>query len=47
MRSIEVPHLVVGGGPVGLLAGILLAEQGREALVVERRDGPQTAPAAL
>ncbi len=46
MRTVRVPHLVVGAGPVGLLGGILLAEQGRQVMVVERRDGPQTAPAA-
>ncbi len=44
--TLEVPILIVGGGPVGLLGGILLGEQGRGALVVERRDGPLRAPAA-
>ncbi|MEM7286754.1 MAG: FAD-dependent monooxygenase [Actinomycetota bacterium] len=44
--TIDVPFLIVGGGPVGLLGGILLGEQGRDALVVERRDGPLRAPAA-
>jgi 2,4-dichlorophenol 6-monooxygenase len=42
----EVPVLVVGGGPVGLLAAILLAGRGVGAAVVERRDGPQVPPAA-
>lgn len=42
----EVDVLIVGGGPVGLLGGILAARHGLTALVVERRDGPQTAPAA-
>jgi 2,4-dichlorophenol 6-monooxygenase len=46
MSRIEVPFLVVGGGPVGMITGILLARQSRECLVVERRDGPQPAPAA-
>lgn len=44
--EIEVDVLVVGGGPVGLLGGILAARHGLTALVVERRPGPQTAPAA-
>ena len=35
--TLEVPFLIVGGGPVGLLGGILLGEQGQGALVVERR----------
>ena len=44
--SLEVPFLIVGGGPVGLLGAILLGERGQGALVVERRDGPLRAPAA-
>lgn len=44
--DIEVPVLVVGAGPVGLTAARLLAQRGRGALVVERRDGPQRHPAA-
>ncbi len=46
MSRIEVPFLVVGAGPVGMIEAILLAKLGRECLVVERRSGPQTAPAA-
>ena len=46
MSRIEVPYLVVGAGPVGMIAGILLARRGRQCLVAERRHGPQTAPAA-
>ncbi|HEB88121.1 MAG TPA: hypothetical protein ENI85_00980, partial [Deltaproteobacteria bacterium] len=46
MSRIEVPFLVVGAGPVGLIQAVLLARLGREALVVERRAGPQAAPAA-
>ena len=38
--------LVVGGGPVGLAAALLLALQGIDHVVVERRDGVQLAPAA-
>ncbi len=44
--SLEVPYLIVGAGPVGMIASLLLASRGRESVVLERRDGPQTAPAA-
>lgn len=44
--ELDVDVLIVGGGPVGLLGGILAARHGLTALVVERRDGPRTAPAA-
>ncbi len=44
--GIEVDVLIVGGGPVGMLGGILASRHGLTALVVERRDGPQTSPAA-
>jgi 2-polyprenyl-6-methoxyphenol hydroxylase-like FAD-dependent oxidoreductase len=43
---IDVPVLIVGAGPVGATAAILLAQQGVASLVVERRDGAQRAPAA-
>jgi len=46
MSRIEVPVLVVGGGPVGMMAGLLLDRVGLASLVVERREGPQRAPAA-
>ena len=38
--------LVVGGGPVGLVASVLLSRLGIDHLVVERRTGVQAAPAA-
>ena len=38
--------LIVGGGPVGMLGGILASRHGLSAIVIERRGGPQTAPAA-
>ena len=38
--------LVVGGGPVGLVASLLLTQQGIDHVVVERRAGAQPAPAA-
>ena len=44
--TIEVPALVVGGGPTGLALGILLGQQGVRSLVVERRAEPLRAPAA-
>lgn len=46
MKTIETDVLVVGGGPTGLTAGILLSRLGLDALVIERRPGPQRAPAA-
>ena len=45
-EPIEVPFLVVGAGPVGLTAARLLANAGHRCLVVERRPGPQSRPAA-
>jgi 2-polyprenyl-6-methoxyphenol hydroxylase-like FAD-dependent oxidoreductase len=42
----DVPVLIVGGGPVGMAASILLAQQGIQNLVVERRHEPESAPAA-
>ncbi len=46
MSRIEAPFLVVGAGPVGMIEAVLLAGLGRRCLVLERRAGPQTAPAA-
>lgn len=48
MRSddVEVPVLIVGGGPVGMAASILLAQQGIANHVVERRNETEGAPAA-
>src|SRR5439155_844328 len=46
MQRVEVPVLIVGAGPVGLTAAILLARQGIESLVVDRRPGPHRAPQA-
>jgi len=44
--AIDVPVLVVGGGPVGLTASILLSQQGVAHRLVERRTSPSVAPAA-
>jgi 2,4-dichlorophenol 6-monooxygenase len=46
MERREVPVLVVGAGPVGLMAAILLGRRGVDTLVVDRRDGPHRAPQA-
>ncbi|UCE84872.1 MAG: FAD-dependent monooxygenase [Deltaproteobacteria bacterium] len=46
MSAYEVPVLVVGAGPTGLMAALLLEQQGIASHVVERRPGPQRAPAA-
>jgi len=46
MDDAEVSVLIVGAGPVGLTAGILLARLGIDYRIVERRPGPQRAPAA-
>jgi 2-polyprenyl-6-methoxyphenol hydroxylase-like FAD-dependent oxidoreductase len=46
MPRVDVPVLIVGGGPVGMMASLLLAGQGIESLVVERREGPHRAPQA-
>ena len=46
MQRVEVPVLIVGAGTVGLTAAILLARQGIESLVVDRRPGPHRAPQA-
>lgn len=42
----ETRVLIVGGGPVGLTASLLLSQQGVENVVVERRVETQRAPAA-
>ena len=46
MQRVEVPVLVVGAGPVGMTASLLLARQGIPSLVVDRRPGPHRAPQA-
>lgn len=46
MTTDEVPVLIVGAGPTGLMAALLLRRLGVDACVVERRTGPQRAPAA-
>ncbi|MCP5060168.1 MAG: hypothetical protein GY937_26000 [bacterium] len=46
MSRIEVPVLIVGAGPVGLMGALLLARQGLEARLIDRRETPIRAPAA-
>ncbi len=46
MRCVEAPVLVVGAGPVGTTAAILLSGQGIRCRVVDRREGPHRAPQA-
>ena len=42
----DVPFLIVGGGPVGLTASILLSQQGVRSLLVERHPGTAVHPKA-
>src|SRR5579862_7903728 len=42
----EVPVLIVGGGPVGLTASILLSRHGIRSLLVERHPGTAILPKA-
>lgn len=44
--AIDVPVLIVGGGPVGLTLSILLSRLGVDSLLVERRASPTTHPQA-
>ncbi len=46
MRRVEIPVLVVGAGPVGVTASILLSRLGIANRVVDRRDGSHRAPQA-
>lgn len=43
---LEIPVLIVGGGPVGLTASLLLSRQGISSLLVERHGGTARVPKA-
>ena len=43
---IDIPVLIVGGGPVGLSASILLSAFGIQSLLVERHPGTSIVPKA-
>jgi putative polyketide hydroxylase len=45
-RVIDVPVLIVGGGPAGLCASILLSRHGIESLLVEKHPGTSIYPRA-
>ncbi len=45
-RQIDVPVLIVGGGPVGLTASILLSQHGIRSLLAERHPGTAILPKA-
>lgn len=46
MRELRIPVLVVGGGPVGLSASLLLSRHGVRSLLVERHAGTSVHPKA-
>lgn len=42
----DIDVLIVGAGPVGISAAMLLHKMGHSVRIIERREGPQRAPAA-
>ena len=46
MKTIEIPVLIVGGGPVGLYTSILLSHYGVPSLLVERHTSTSLYPKA-
>ena len=44
MPSLRVDACIVGGGPAGLLLGLLLAKRGAEVLVLEGHEDFERAP---
>ncbi|MGO9453040.1 MAG: FAD-dependent monooxygenase [Candidatus Binataceae bacterium] len=45
-EHVETPVLIVGGGPTGMTCALLLSRLGIRSRIIERRAGPQSAPAA-
>ncbi|MBM4244796.1 MAG: hypothetical protein FJ148_13425 [Deltaproteobacteria bacterium] len=46
MAELDIPVLIVGAGPTGMMLGLLLQRLGVDARIVERRSAPSQAPAA-
>jgi 2-polyprenyl-6-methoxyphenol hydroxylase-like FAD-dependent oxidoreductase len=46
MRGVQVPVLIVGGGPVGLVASVCLSRLGVRSLLIERHPGTTIHPKA-
>jgi 2-polyprenyl-6-methoxyphenol hydroxylase-like FAD-dependent oxidoreductase len=46
IREVQTPVLIVGGGPTGLCASILLSRHGVRSLLIERRPGTSIHPKA-
>jgi putative polyketide hydroxylase len=46
MKTIDIPVLIVGGGPVGLCTSILLSQYGVPSLLIERHTGTSLYPKA-
>ncbi len=46
VQPLDVAVLIIGAGPVGLMLALLLRRLGIDAMLVERRERPQRAPAA-
>ena len=45
-KTVEVPVLIVGGGPAGLTASLLLSRYGVDSLLIDKRIGDSSAPRA-
>ena len=43
---LDIPVLIIGGGPVGLTASLLLSKHGVRSLLVERHPGTAIVPKA-
>src|SRR6202140_5107257 len=45
-KTLDIPVLIAGGGPVGLTASLLLSQHGVRSLLVERHPGTAVMPKA-